>query len=98
MQSITAIGSIVGLLIINYISDHKGRKVAILTLQIVAIIGFASKSNFRKLLSLAQNINRWYCYLLDSFCVGSVVTLWCYPLIFFPRSSVKRSLGKELLL
>jgi len=31
--------------------------VAILTIQIVAIIGFASKSKFRKLLSLAQNTN-----------------------------------------
>ena len=57
IQSILALGSFVGLLVVNYISDHKGRKVAILTIQIVAILGFTGKSIFRKLQYLEHSTN-----------------------------------------
>jgi len=41
MQSILALGSVFGLLVVNYLSDHKGKKASILTIQAVAILGFS---------------------------------------------------------
>lgn len=86
-----AIGSVIGLLVVNYISDHKGRRVSILTIQIVAIIGFAGKSNHIKWRSLERSTNMWSCCWLVSFCVGLVVILWCYRPIFTHHSAVRRS-------
>ena len=38
IQSITAIGSIVGLFVINFVSDIKGKKVGLMVALLIAII------------------------------------------------------------
>ncbi len=41
IQSSVSIGAILGLLVVNYVSDNRGRKVALLLVQSVAILGTA---------------------------------------------------------
>ena len=43
MQSVLALGSVVGLLVVNYVSDHWGKKKSILLIEGVAAVGFAGR-------------------------------------------------------
>ena len=44
IQSVVPIGSVVGMLLINFLSEVKGRKVALILCQIAAIIGMYCKN------------------------------------------------------
>jgi hypothetical protein len=46
MQSVLALGSVFGLLVTNYVSDHWGKRTSMLLIEAIAAVGFAGRHSF----------------------------------------------------
>lgn len=57
IQSVLSIGSVVGLLVANIVSDNKGRKTALILTQLTAILGTGRIFTFMQSIYLDQNSN-----------------------------------------